>query len=406
MTHGHRAREKGVLINLPYGLNQAGMAPRVGKSGKSIRLYVQRVDHCDCICEYDPVTITRRVFITGDIGDAILDNALNGPGWFASSNIGGLVPVPASGIPAQNQLNSRHQPYYGIVFSKEIKVLELLDPGTTDSLEMYYTEIGTPGSVTSGQLCFSIPSTDFKIINLSGKLGSWDKRITIGLGKAPSTTLPDGASATGTRVWNMQAPIVPHGPWNNGFNPNRWCPVNELANSLNPNNPDNTQANLSSQSATGMASNDVRKDYNYAYYITNPAIFGGYTLLFNVANPILSSYFGSDDPASFNFTATAPTGNPPKINKSSSSTPSGTIIFRGDLAALTYINNNIITRYVPTNADQNSSSSTVPFPQNFRLIDETPCPNFNFAISKPVAPFTIPRNGAPGMEIVTTVWSP
>ena len=83
--------------------------------------------------------------------------------------------------------------------------------------------------------------------------------------------------------------------------------------------------------------------------------------------------------SSFNFTATPPTGNPVKINKTSTTATSGTIVFRGDLAALTYINN-ITTRYVPTNAEQNSSSSTVPFPQNFRLTDETPCPNFNFAI--------------------------
>ena len=406
MTHGHRAREKGVLINLPYGLNQAGMAPRVGKSGKSIRLYIQRVDQCNCFCEYDPVVITRRVFITGDVGDLVLDNAIGGTGWFASSNLGATVAVPTSGIPAQNQLNSRHQPYYGIVFNKSIDVTELIDPATSDNLHMFYTNVGSVGTSTIGQSCFNIPPTDFKIINLSGKLGAWDKRITIGLGKAASINIPNGITDTGTVLFSMNPPLNPHGPWNQGFNPGTWCPVNQTSASLNVNSTDDTQANLASQSATGMASNDVRKDYNYAYYITNPAHFGGHTLLFNVANPILSSYFGSDDPASFNFTATPPTGNPVKINKTSLSTPSGTIVFRAEMAAVTYVRNNITTRYVPTNAEQNSTSTTVPFPQNFTLTNEDPCPNLQFNISRPVAPFEIARNSAPAMELVTPTWSP
>lgn len=36
---------------------QAGLAPRVGKSGASIRLYYQRVDGCECICDHDHTKI-------------------------------------------------------------------------------------------------------------------------------------------------------------------------------------------------------------------------------------------------------------------------------------------------------------------------------------------------------------
>ena len=40
---------------------EAGLAPRIGKSGASIRLYYQRVDECFCPPPCEPITIVKRI---------------------------------------------------------------------------------------------------------------------------------------------------------------------------------------------------------------------------------------------------------------------------------------------------------------------------------------------------------
>ena len=46
---------------------QAGLAPRVGKSGASIRLYYQRVDGCCDFCDPEPIQILKRGIFPGDL---------------------------------------------------------------------------------------------------------------------------------------------------------------------------------------------------------------------------------------------------------------------------------------------------------------------------------------------------
>ena len=45
-----RSRIVGKIIHKPANMMIAGLAPRIGKSGASIRLYYQRVDECFCVC--------------------------------------------------------------------------------------------------------------------------------------------------------------------------------------------------------------------------------------------------------------------------------------------------------------------------------------------------------------------
>ena len=60
---------------------QAGLAPRVGKSGASIRLYYQRVDGCCDFCDPEPIQILKRGIFPG--------NTVNVAGWVGTGGGGG-----------------------------------------------------------------------------------------------------------------------------------------------------------------------------------------------------------------------------------------------------------------------------------------------------------------------------
>lgn len=54
-----RSKIVGKIIHRPANMMIAGLAPRIGKSGASIRLYYQRIDECFCVC--DPCIIKEQV---------------------------------------------------------------------------------------------------------------------------------------------------------------------------------------------------------------------------------------------------------------------------------------------------------------------------------------------------------
>ena len=62
-----RSKIVGKLIHLPANMMIAGLAPKVGKSGASIRLYWQRVAECCVGCKDDPIRITKRGIAPGDV---------------------------------------------------------------------------------------------------------------------------------------------------------------------------------------------------------------------------------------------------------------------------------------------------------------------------------------------------
>ena len=82
---------------------EAGLAPRIGKSGASIRLYYQRVDECFCL-PCPPIKIIKRFFTAGN------------PRKYTLNALDLLNPVRTLAV-TQAQL------YYGIVFDRPYKYL-------------------------------------------------------------------------------------------------------------------------------------------------------------------------------------------------------------------------------------------------------------------------------------------
>ena len=93
---------------------EAGLAPRIGKSGASIRLYYQRVDGCCGDCT--PIRIIKRFFTAGNVGN----NTLIADGLTVN--------------PTLNAAATQAQQYYGIVFDRPISSPQQLppNPGETD----------------------------------------------------------------------------------------------------------------------------------------------------------------------------------------------------------------------------------------------------------------------------------
>ena len=94
-----RSKIVGKIIHLPANLNMAGLAPRIGKSGASIRLYYQRVDEC---CKCEPIKIIKRIFVSGD---SITD-----------ANLGSGKALTPDSLPS----SSETQAFYAIVYNRKI----------------------------------------------------------------------------------------------------------------------------------------------------------------------------------------------------------------------------------------------------------------------------------------------
>ena len=310
-----RSRIVGKLIHLPANMNMAGLAPRVGKPGWAIRLYYQRVDECFCCI---PLKIIRRFIATGNLGDNIL----------------------ASGVaynPALTPDVGRTQVWYGIVFNRRINVTS---PSVvpTPPYTIVMSSTTALGVVTSDVA--TLTSSDFVGLNSSNTTGTPGGAFTFDIGNTHATGIPGSA-----------VPV--------------WSAVNDASATNNVN------AILSPVVTTSPERG--------MYLVTNPAKFGGYTMLANITNIIVASYRGVQSTT---------VGAPPAPTTGPITASSYQIAFRNAIANVTHTNNNISTTFNP---DIGITFTTDPcFPRSGGL-----------TVSAPVSGFAIPSpNGQPVLELL------
>jgi len=313
-----RSRIVGKLIHLPANMNMAGLAPRVGKPGWAIRLYYQRVDECFCCI---PLKIIRRFIATGT-----LDNPnLSGNGVFYN--------------PALTPDVGRTQVWYGIVFNRRINVTSGSVTPIAPNEKIVMSSTTALGSILPDVA--TLNSTDFVGLDNSNTTGTPGaaSSFTFDIGKTHATGIPGSA-----------APV--------------WSAVNDASATNNVN------AILSPVTTSGTQRG--------MYLVTNPAKFGGYTMLANITNIIVASYLGAPS-----ITVGTPAPTTGAITASSDQ-----IAFRNAIANVTHTNNNISTTFNP---DIGITFTTDPcFPNSGGL-----------NVAGPVSGFAIPSpNGQPVLELL------
>ena len=293
-----RSRIVGKIIHKPANMMMAGLAPRVGKSGASIRLYWQRVDEC-CVGEYcEPIRIIRRIFVTGNsITDASLTNAGSGGG----ANANGFL-ADSGGYPSTIEAGrTETQAYYGIIYNRKIDMAptDVNTPVTGSVIQL--TQVDVAGTETP---VATLNDNDFKPIIASQLYGTIGTTFSINLGRQTVSA----ASYT-----------------NQNGTPQSWDAVNKTA------LPSDIQSRLLGFGGGSGA---------MAYIITNPDKIGGYGILFNITQILNSSFFGEDNAGQGGGSGIRGVKvEPPSISNMQS--------FRKDVFAMTTTNNNISTTYTP-----------------------------------------------------------
>lgn len=322
--NGQRARDSGKLIRgLDIGSgNAAGLPPKVGKSGKSIRLYIRRgvTDLNPCKVLTKPAVIIRRIATTGY-------GTLFGANQSSARQLSGYTPNPTPSFGG----NTVAPIMYGIVFNRGLHVLNTLTPaeyivrtggtgtgfqvGGDKNLHLYSTDqVGgswaNPGTIRQ---IANIAEGDVHILlgddtNANRRefgAGAIGPKLNTPFTKAVST-LPNSVtnSLDSENRSNIEMGIKIDGPGrtpsldsaNSSGNPPGadWCNVNEtnavtghgyVFNTKRRGGPDvNVCCNL-----RGTYANGSTNKYLYAFYISNSKYFGGPTLLFNVTNLFYTS---------------------------------------------------------------------------------------------------------------------
>ena len=306
---------------------QAGLAPRVGKSGASIRLYYQRVDGCECICDpfNDPVVIQKRYLLPGNLEEETM--------FYNSAGVRVTSFDPALAVPwalgslanASNYNTDGDQTdriYYAIVLSRDvnpvvgnIKPVHDLKlgyrrfrddlgntvfpggpganygiPGTTDGQFSYVgpPNTGVNGTVFKpityggvGAMRFGIneiqviPKEDYTIVGPSSAT-PWD----VGPFKGSFLETDRAIFSTGINSgWRIDLSGVKlDNPTNqpprfSGPGKSHWGPVND------PTVPP----------FFGTKHNPNHVSADNVFIVHNPVHFGGYALLFNISQAILES---------------------------------------------------------------------------------------------------------------------
>ena len=311
-----RSRIVGKLIHLPANMNMAGLAPRVGKPGWAIRLYYQRVDECFCCI---PLKIIRRFIATGTLDNANLSSGL-------------------AYNPALTPDVGRTQVWYGIVFNRRINATSgIAAPASGETIVMSSTT--ALGSILPDVATLS--SSDFVGLNSSNTTGTPVGAFTFDIGKTYATGIP------------LSAPPV-------------WSAVNDASATNNVNA-------ILSPVVTGSSERGM-------YLVTNPSIFGGYTMLANITNIIVASYLGQNSTT---------TGTPAAPNTGPITASGDQVAFRNAIANVTHTNNNISTTFNP---DISITFTTDPcLPRSGGL--NVAAPVGGFAIASP--------NGNPPLELLT-----
>ena len=97
------------LIHKPANMMVAGLAPRIGKSGASIRLYWQRIEECCNYCVGEPIKILKRGIFPGDTVSGSWRNGLGQVTVNVHSDLN-----PGVVVPRQRNI------YYVIVFNQTL----------------------------------------------------------------------------------------------------------------------------------------------------------------------------------------------------------------------------------------------------------------------------------------------
>lgn len=322
-----RAKIVGKIIHKPANLKISGLAPRVGKSGASIRLYWQRVDGCECICEEwnDPIVIQKRYLIPGALEPST--DYFNSSGFIITdSNASPVVSTdPLQWTPANAAVsnykatgNQTDRIYYAIVLSRDVNPVQGNIVPTNDltlgyrifrdnNLNTVYPggAAGTPG----GQFQYVGPpqsggaeETVFKVISY-GNVGAMDFGIneryvipkedytivsdpsTISWVQGPYEGQKLETDRSGSFFGNVESGwrIDLSGVELDNFpGVRRWCgPGQSHWGSVND-PARRTLTNKSIHNPNHMSADNV-------FIVHNPIHFGGYTLLFNISQAIIES---------------------------------------------------------------------------------------------------------------------
>lgn len=282
---------------------QAGLAPRVGKSGASIRLYYQRVDGCCDFCKPEPIKILKRGIFPG--------NTVTGGGWPGAGT--GLVTVNSNPSSSATDTNV----FYVIVFNREITPSPAIVSNPSGDLRLR-TPLGvnwntyvlqnapTGGEVLNNNIySVNIPLSDYKLLDFGnfgspaptnadiGRTGSGWQIVLDGTtqgaiqGGGVPATYPAAAGLVPAEQLGLNN--VPAAPGFGG-------PLDFWAGStINarlaeaPPGLDIGLRNPGDPTAPGFPGNQIFNNGCMSYLVTNESYFGGYALVFNITRLILAS---------------------------------------------------------------------------------------------------------------------
>lgn len=276
---------------------QAGLAPRIGKSGASIRLYWKRVDDdCSCGCFPEPIQITKRGIFPG--------NTVNIAGWVQNPpGTGNLQATDALGSSA-----AETNVFYVVVFNREITPSPSVVSNQTQPVpgdlrlrtpldvnwDTFVLDVptSTGGEVNSTALyAKNIPASDFKLLDFGNLTNPSPNNTEIGLSGSGWQIFLDGTTLGGGPGASGNIPAEELGVQGSGA-PSPGTPLSfwrgSTINYRLGETPPGLEIPLSSP-ANPPPTAQQNNNGCMSYLITNPVHFGGYALVFNITRLIIAS---------------------------------------------------------------------------------------------------------------------
>jgi hypothetical protein len=377
---------------------QAGLAPRVGKSGASIRLYYQRVDGCCDFCDPEPIQILKRGIFPG--------NTVNVAGWVGTGGGGGANLIVGNALGSPSTLTNV---YYVVVFNREITPSPSIvenpgPPGPPAPALLLRTPLGVnwntfvlqapaQGGITGGEVINTniyakdIPETDFKVLNF----GNLTAPTNADIGQ-------DGSGFQIVLDGTTQGAIPPPGyvaaP---GLVPAEQLGLNNITGSPGQGGPLGFWAGSTINDRLleaplpglpiGLCSPaaplpNPQQLFNGAmsYLVTNPAHFGGYALIFNITRLIIASqtYTTNYESAVYNTNISAQRQ------------------YRSGLANITWYNTGPNPAGINTGTQDRNNIGLTYTPNEKTTLTNTD----NCEFAAPIAPFKIARTNLPILTLI------
>jgi hypothetical protein len=250
------------LITQPANMMMAGLAPRIGKSGASIRLYYQRVDGCCDFCATEPIKILKRGIFTGDLVSGSWNSVGN-----ASLNV--TSDITTAGVPPPRKRNA----YYVIVFNRPLTSPIAISPPGGASLDLATaTRVDWVTGIVAASTLYekTIPDTDFQLLDFGGPASPAPNNTNIGEDSSGWHIFLDGSTVTSAGPGSIPAADL-GGGWR--------------GNSVNYNI---ATGGLNVGVSTGVA--NMAPNFGcLAYLITNASHFGGAAIIFNISRLLNAS---------------------------------------------------------------------------------------------------------------------